>query len=39
MYEVDGSILRLCGHHGRQHQVALYEHRFRLVEAARLQEV
>ena len=33
MHEHRGDMVRLCGHHGSQHQLALYAQGFRLVEA------
>lgn len=37
MSKTSGGIVRLCGHHGRQHQMALYSQGFRIVEAERAQ--
>lgn len=36
MHEQTGGIVRLCRHHGREHELALYDQGFRMVEAERV---
>lgn len=37
LHQQRADIVRLCGHHGRQHQMALHAQGFRLVEAERAE--